>query len=210
MKTSILTVLACVIGFSGCGETERQAKQLETIEKVEKVGEQPTKELEEAQPTASVLPPTTTTHVIHGENIVQTFYGKVVGVTDGDTIKVLVTNGDSNEERRVRLAAIDAPKKRSGQAYAEKSREALAAMVFNRDICVFQIDVDRWGRIIGFVYVLGEDVGDAMVRAGLAWEFDRYSKSETLGLLEQQARASKVGLWADPDPIPPWEFRKKN
>ena len=69
-------------------------------------------------------------------------------------------------------------------------------------------------RIIGVVYVDGQDAGLALIRAGLAWHFKRYASEQPeqqraeYALAEQQAREAGLGLWGDLSPVPPWEWRR--
>ena len=67
---------------------------------------------------------------------------------------------------------------------------------------------DRYGRSIGWVYCDGKNLNQELLKAGLAWHFRRYSKDEKLQVLENQARAEKVGLWKDSNPLPPWDWRR--
>ena len=129
--------------------------------------------------------------------------GKVVAVTDGDTITVLV----EQRQVKVRLNGIDAPERR--QPFGVKSREALAALVHEKDVRVETSGEDRYGRTLGTVFVGECNVNREMVRNGLAWHYKRYSKDEELAELEVKAREAKIGLWADKDPVPPWEWRKR-
>jgi micrococcal nuclease len=71
-----------------------------------------------------------------------------------------------------------------------------------------EVTVDRYGRIVGRVYVDGPDVIAVLVRGGYAWVYRKYSQDEELLKLEAQAKEKGLGLWADPNPIPPWEWRK--
>lgn len=128
--------------------------------------------------------------------------GQVVGIMDGDTIDVLV----DRQPVRVRLAQIDAPEKR--QAFGTRSRQALAELVFRQSVTVTDAGRDRYGRIIGTVYVRGMDVNAEMVREGMAWVYRQYARDHALYELERQAKASKRGLWADPEPVAPWEYRR--
>jgi micrococcal nuclease len=130
------------------------------------------------------------------------FAGEVVGVLDGDTIDVL------HERRpiRVRLAAIDAPEK--SQAFGQKSRQALAALVFRRQVQVIDQGTERHGRTLGVVMVDGINVNAEQVRQGLAWVYRAYSKDAALIALEQAARDGRRGLWSDPHAVPPWTFRR--
>lgn len=94
--------------------------------------------------------------------------GPVVAIVDGDTIDVLV----NRQPVRVRLAQIDAPEKR--QAFGTRSRQALAELVFRQSVTVVEAGRDRYGRVIGTVYVGNVDVNAQMVRVGMAWVYRQY------------------------------------
>jgi endonuclease YncB( thermonuclease family) len=128
---------------------------------------------------------------------------KVVGVHDGDTVTCLDEN---NQQQKIRLAEIDAPE--VSQDYGKVSREALAGMVFGKTIQVVDDGRDRYGRWIGHLYVDGMDVNRQMVATGMAWHYAAYSKDPSLGSLQSQAQAQRLGLWAQPNPMPPWDYRK--
>ena len=131
------------------------------------------------------------------------FSGRVVGVMDGDTITVLV----GREQRRVRLAGVDAPEK--GQAFGQRSKQALSQMIFGREVTVVSTGKDRYGRTLGIVRLMdGSSVNERLVENGWAWHYPRYSNDRRLSELESRARASRRGLWADPRPVAPWDFRK--
>ncbi len=107
---------------------------------------------------------------------------------------------------RVRLAQIDAPEKR--QAFGARSRQALAELVFRQSVRVAETGRDRYGRVIGTVYLGNVDVNAQMVREGMAWVYRQYAKDRGLYELERRAQASRRGLWVDPEPVPPWEYRR--
>jgi micrococcal nuclease len=134
----------------------------------------------------------------------ESFVGRVVGVTDGDTITVM----REGKGTRVRLHGIDAPEK--NQAYGSKAKEFLSKLVFGTDVCVNVVDIDRWGRLVGKVETsYGDSVNEALVENGFAWWYRRYAPSDyTLAKLEVNAQKQKHGLWADPNPTPPWLFRR--
>ena len=134
--------------------------------------------------------------------VTPTHLWRVVGVHDGDTITCLDEN---NQQQKVRLASIDAPE--VGQEYGRASREALAAMVFGKTIAVADEGRDQYGRWIGTVSVDGVDVNRQMIATGNAWHYTEFSNDSTLAALQEQARTQKIGLWSQPDPIPPWQFR---
>jgi endonuclease YncB( thermonuclease family) len=129
--------------------------------------------------------------------------GDVVGVTDGDTIKVL----QGKKQYKIRLNGIDAPE--MSQAYGKKSKEYLASLVFGKKVEVIVRDTDRYGRYVGDVLIAGKSANAELVAAGFAWRYTAYSKDENLAALENAARAKRLGLWADASPVPPWKFRHK-
>ncbi|WP_373649027.1 thermonuclease family protein [Schlesneria sp. DSM 10557] len=128
--------------------------------------------------------------------------GKVVKITDGDTCVVLV----GQQQVKVRLASIDAPESR--QPWGTRSRERLGELVHEKEVVVSVAGKDRYGRVLGTLIVDGRNVNEILVSEGFAWHYVAYSKSARLTRLEQEAREAKRGLWADKDPIPPWEWRK--
>jgi micrococcal nuclease len=129
--------------------------------------------------------------------------GKVVSVTDGDTIKVL----KDGKQVKIRLASIDCPEK--GQPYGQAAKKFTANLVAGKSVIIWPTDTDRYGRTIAFVFVDGVDVNKELLKAGLAWHYKRYSRDPELAKLEFEARAKKVGLWKEPAQIAPWKWRKK-
>ena len=134
--------------------------------------------------------------------------GRVVGVSDGDTITVLV---DGHDSVKVRLVGIDAPEK--AQPFGAVSKRNLSDHVFGKIVIVETTKKDRYGRVLGRVLVNGTDVCLEQIRAGLAWHYKQYANEQPEGLrasyadAERKARQEKVGLWSFPNQIPPWEFR---
>jgi micrococcal nuclease len=133
------------------------------------------------------------------------FTGEVVGVLDGDTIKVL-HNGKAH---RVRLQGIDCPEK--GQPFGNNAKQATSAMVFALEVALQIHGKDKYGRILAEVLLAdGTNVNHALVKDGWCWWYRKYAPADTvLEGLEQEARETRKGLWADPNPIPPWEWRKR-
>ncbi|MCC7421744.1 MAG: thermonuclease family protein [Planctomycetaceae bacterium] len=130
--------------------------------------------------------------------------GRVVGVTDDDTITVL----DADKvQHKIRHEGIDAPE--SKQAFGTKAKQALSDRVFGKDVRVEWKERDRYKRIPGHVYAGEDHVNLSMVRDGFAWHFKRYNKDQKLADAEVEAREAGRGLWADKEPVPPWEFRKQ-
>lgn len=100
-----------------------------------------------------------------------------------------------------------APEKR--QAFGTRSRQALSSLVFRQSVTVADAGRDRYGRVLGTVYVSGVNVNAEMVRQGMAWVYRQYATDRSLFALEDEARAGRRGLWADPSPVPPWQFRHR-
>lgn len=138
-----------------------------------------------------------------GGSAANTHVWKVVGVHDGDTVTCI---DEANQQQKIRLAEIDAPE--VSQDFGKVSREALAGMVFGKTIQVVDDGRDRYGRWIGHLYVDGLDVNRQMVATGMAWHYAAYSKDPSLGTLQSQAQAQRLGLWSQPNPMPPWDYRK--
>lgn len=135
----------------------------------------------------------------------QEYKGKVVGVSDGDTFTLLTAD---KKQIKVRLSEIDTPEK--AQPFGSRARQALSDLIFSKDVLVVQDDVDRYGRIVGQVYVDCIHVNRHLVKEGLAWAYRQYLKDKTLLQVEQAAREVKIGLWSLPstEQVPPWEWRR--
>ena len=125
----------------------------------------------------------------------------VAGVADGDTLYANV----EGHSVRIRLAQIDAPEK--AQAFGRRSEQSLRELVGKRQVELAWKSLDRYGRPIAQVSIDGLDVNAEQVRRGFAWVFRRYSNDAALIALEDQAKSAGLGLWADPHPIAPWEWR---
>ena len=128
--------------------------------------------------------------------------GKVVSVYDGDTVTVRT----ASETIKVRLVHLDAPER--GQAFGTRSRQHLSELVFGKQVELIGTERDRYGRLLAVVKVEGLEVNLEMVRSGMAWAYLEYKPPANYISTEQKARAGKVGLWADRQPIAPWEYRK--
>lgn len=129
--------------------------------------------------------------------------GKVVAIADGDTFTLL----HHQEQIRIRLHGIDCPER--GQDFGTVAREKLSSLIFGKEVTVTVMDTDRYGRTIGLVQVDTMVVNTELLRAGLAWHYKQYDKQAHWAILELEAREAKRGLWAHPNPIAPWEFRRK-
>lgn len=133
--------------------------------------------------------------------------GKVVGISDGDTITVLI---EGNRTMKVRLYGIDCPESR--QAFGRRAKQFTSAYVFGKHVRVNIADTDRYGRTVGIVTTRdGGNLNRALLAAGLAWVYPKYCRRSFCNdwrSVEASARAARKGLWADKSPVPPWQFRK--
>lgn len=135
--------------------------------------------------------------------------GKVVRVVDGDTVVFVAATG---KKMTLRLTGIDAPEKR--MAYGDLAKKMRSDWVRTSEVTIQTIKVDRYGRIIAKVLLQGQDVSLWLIREGLAWHYKRYAHeqafedAENYAATEEEARTDKRGLWHDPNPVPPWVFRK--
>jgi len=143
---------------------------------------------------------------------------RVIGIADGDTITCLTA---SKKQERIRLRGIDAPERK--QPFGQRSRQNLSDLTYGKTVLIDWQSRDRWGRIIGTVWVEPADcrdcgttldAGRAQLTAGMAWWFRRYANEQPLDerhayeFEEGEARARSVGLWRDTDPVPPWDWRR--
>lgn len=144
--------------------------------------------------------------ITSGAAVATTLSGRVVAISDGDSLTVL---DSSNTQHKVRLVAIDAPEK--AQAYGNRAKQALSEICFGKPATITVVDTDRYGRKVAEVDCLGTSVNQEMLRLGMAWVYRKYAKGYgNFYAFEDDAKVSKRGLWADPNPIPPWEWRVSN
>jgi len=162
--------------------------------------------------------------VAHGQELL----GRVVGVTDGDTLTVLDTR---NVQHEIRLAAIDSPETschqrrpsqyaeqcvEKGQAFGKAAKKSLSDLAYGRDVMVVLQPGDSYGRKIGIVWVGPIDTSLMQVTRGHAWHYKQYAKRYQSAAdlaqysnAEQVARNQRLGLWADAAPIEPWVYRRE-
>ena len=137
--------------------------------------------------------------------------GLVTTVADGDTLTVL---DEAKISHRIRLLGIDAPER--GQPFGKVARQVLLERVIRKRVQVLVQSRDRYGRTVGKLLLNGLDINLEMVRAGLAWHYKHYagdqlpSDARLYGQAEDQARKARTGLWADADPLQPWEWRRNH
>lgn len=130
--------------------------------------------------------------------------GRVVGVADGDTLTLL---DDANQQHKIRLAGIDAPEK--AQAFGQVGKQRLYELCYNKHATVVVVNKDRYGRSVGDVTCDDMHANEEMVRSGNAWVYRHYDKGfEYFYSIEEAAKQKRLGLWADENPTPPWEWRR--
>ncbi len=134
------------------------------------------------------------------------YQGKVVGVTDGDTMTLLA----GQKEIKIRLSQIDTPE--SGQPYSSRAKQILSELVFGKEVLAKVENIDRYGRTVARVYVGDTDVNAELVRRGAAWVYRKYVTDDSLYKIEIEARYAKRGLWglSESEQVPPWDWRKSH
>ena len=130
-------------------------------------------------------------------------YLKIVSVHDGDTITGL---DEDQKQFKIRLDAIDAPE--LGMAFGQASRKALSEKVLGKQVEVIVKTKDRYGRTVGHVLLDKRDMNLEMLEEGMAWHYAHYDHNKRLAEAETEARGNRVGLWRDPNPVAPWDWRK--
>ena len=145
---------------------------------------------------------------VAGNNLQLTIEGKVIRVHDGDTVTVV----DQDEKKfNIRLQGIDAPELK--QPFGSTSQQNLSRMVLGKDVKIVWNKIDKYRRTVGTIMLDGRDVNIEQVKAGLAWHFKKYEDEQepadriSYSAAEQHARAAQLGLWKDPDSMPPGDWR---
>lgn len=143
-------------------------------------------------------------------SLADTLHGRVVSISDGDTLTLLDA---SNQQFKIRLTGIDAPEKK--QAFGQVSKRHLSDMVFGKPVTVEWFKKDRYQRTLGKILLDGLDVNLEQIKAGLAWHYKKYEGEQrpedrhSYADAETHAQQKRLGLWSDSNPVPPWEFRHK-
>ncbi len=142
----------------------------------------------------------------------------VVRIADGDSLTVADSRG---QRHKVRISGIDAPE--LGQRYSNKSKQQLSRLLDGKAVRLEIIKTDKYDRLVAKVWVQPPDcprcgktldAGMAQLTTGMAWWYEYWSHQQSAEdsaryqSAEQEARARKVGLWRDSNPINPWEWRK--
>jgi len=137
-------------------------------------------------------------------------HGRVTGIIDGDTINVRIF---AKKQIRVRIAFIDAPEE--GQAFASRAKTAMSELVFSKDVKLRPHTIDRHGRLVARILTDNQDAGLELLKQGLCWVDEKYVGEASAEIrsnywaAQAAAQSDRLGLWQDPDPVPPWEWRKE-
>lgn len=137
-------------------------------------------------------------------------YGRVISVSDGDTISIL---NDQKIQFKIRLTGIDAPEK--NQAFGQKSKNSLSQLIYSKDVLAECGKVDRYQRYLCKIKLGDTDINLQQIKLGMAWHYKQYAKDqphidrETYSKSEDMAKLQRTGLWIDKQPIPPWEWRRR-
>ena len=153
--------------------------------------------------------PTPVTYTFGLEHVA--IHGRITGIVDGDTIDVLIF---SRQQIRVCLAFVDAPER--GQAFGQRAKRAMSELVFGKDVKLRPHTIDPHGRLVARVVIDKKDVGLELLKQGLCWVYEKYVGEASAEIqtsywaAQAAAQSDRLGLWQDPDPVPPWEWRKEN
>lgn len=131
--------------------------------------------------------------------------GMVIGVGDGDTITV-IHNGKAV---KIGLYGIDTPEK--SQSFGKTAEQFTSVMLYGKTVEVETKGIDPYDRFVALVNVGGKSLNEVLIKKGYAWVYGKYCKErfcEDWLNLEIAARYAKTGLWSEPNPMPPWEFRR--
>ena len=132
--------------------------------------------------------------------------GQIVGVLDGDTITFRETGKPTDKSfEDIRLSQIDAPER--SQAFGRQARESLTALVHGKVLKIDVLGEDRHGRTMGKLRIDGVEINLEQIKRGMAWVDVKQAKDPVYEQAERQARTDHVGLWSEPNPLPPWEYR---
>lgn len=130
--------------------------------------------------------------------------GKVIKISDGDTITVLLKG---NTQKKLRLAEVDCPE--NGQAFGKNAKQFTSVQVFGKIVTFKETSTDRYGRSIAKIYYDNDKyLSKEVIKAGMGWWYFSYSKDDSLGKLQEKAQQKKIGLWQDVKAVAPWEYRK--
>jgi endonuclease YncB( thermonuclease family) len=151
---------------------------------------------------------------------IRTVNGTVTKVSDGDTIHVTTPE---KTKLTVRLYGMDAPEtpkinqrtgyiNKPGQPYGEESWKALEAKIMGKQVRMDIIDIDRYKRMVGMIWIGNRNINLEMVKEGYAEAYLEYLKEpyrEQFIRAEKEARSARRGIWSLPGYERPNDFRKR-
>jgi len=142
--------------------------------------------------------------IVSTKNLKEQYSGYVINVLDGDSVVIL---DDNKQQLNIRLGEIDAPE--YDQPFGNQAKEVLAELVLNKTVVIKSQVVDKYGRIVGRIYIGQTDVSSELVKKGLAWVYRKYATDKSLYQLEDSAKQANTGLWSLPEAerIEPWVWR---
>tara|TARA_S200000501_G_scaffold296545_1_gene282696 strand:+ start:378 stop:827 length:450 start_codon:yes stop_codon:yes gene_type:complete len=132
------------------------------------------------------------------------FNAKVISVIDGDTIHVI----NQSLKITVRLSGIDTPELK--QMYGNEAKDILSEKILNKIVTIKGISKDRYGRLIGDIFLNDRWINYELINEGIAWHYKKYSDDIKLSKAEKEARDNGIGIWSQINPIAPWDYRKNN
>jgi len=158
-------------------------------------------------------------NITQAKEPIRTIEGIVSKVSDGDTVHITDPLGT---KVKVRLYGIDAPEteksnkktgriSKPGQPYGEEAYQALRSMIYRKQVKLEIMDIDRYKRAVGIVWLNGKNINQEIVAEGYAWAYRQYldrPHASEYTQAEELARSKKLGLWQQNNPQPPWEFRR--
>ena len=130
------------------------------------------------------------------------FVARIATVHEGDRLTIR----HKGHSETIYLKDVDCPDLK--QPYGKEAKHATAAYVANRDVVVRGLTRDKQGRVSAEVLLHdGRNVGRELLKEGLAWWQRSTSNNAGFEVIEQLAKASGKGLWADSNPVPPWKWK---
>lgn len=134
--------------------------------------------------------------------VAETLSGRVIGISDGDTISLLDTRKGLT---KIRLHQIDAPEKK--QDFGQRSKQSLSELIYGKQVRIDVADIDKYGRTVGTIWLGQTDINMEQVKRGMAWVYVKYATDPGYFAAESTAKNARFGLWSQPNAIPPWMFR---
>lgn len=139
--------------------------------------------------------------------------GTCLKVLDGDTI--IFREAGAVDSIKIRLWGIDAPEK--DQSFGPHATRKLTRLIEHKAVTLrFHEKAresdegrDGYSRDLATIYRKGRNINLELVQGGYAWHYAYYAADNTeLAAAQRQARAARIGLWAEENPTEPRLFRR--